>query len=82
MPLDRSEQPIGDNKFGGRFLVLYQGFLDPAIYEKGKIITVAGIIKGDKALPLGDTEYHYPYLNAREIHLWVPEEMILYYQYY
>ena len=79
MPLDRSEQPIGDNKSGGRFLVLYKGFLDPAVYEKGKIITVAGIIEGEKALSLGETEYHYPYLNVREIHLWTSDEINQYY---
>jgi len=78
-PLARSEQPIEENKSGGRFLVLYKGFLDPAIYEKGRKITVAGIIEGEKVLPLGQSEYHYPYLNAREIHLWKPDDMGQYY---
>ncbi len=78
-PLARSEQPIEENKSGGRFLVLYKGFLDPAIYEKGRIITVAGIIEGEKVLPLGQSEYRYPYLNAREIHLWKPDELGQYY---
>ncbi|MEW5803842.1 MAG: Slp family lipoprotein [bacterium] len=81
-PLGRSEQPIGDDKSGGRFLVIYKGFLDPAVYEKGQFITVAGIIEGEKALPLGEIEYHYPYVNAREIHLWMADEMIQYYYSY
>ncbi|MCL6584524.1 MAG: Slp family lipoprotein [bacterium] len=78
-PLGRFEQPIEDSRPQGRFLVLYQGFLDPAVYEKGEMITVAGIIEGEKVMPLGEIEYRYPYLNAREIHLWMPDEMSQYY---
>lgn len=81
-PLGYSEEPIGYNNSEGRFLVLYKGFLDPAVYEKGEIITVAGVIEGEKTLPLGEIEYHYPYLNAREIHLWKPDELNQYYYYY
>jgi len=80
-PLARSEQPAQDNKSGGRFLVLYKGFLDPAIYAKGRVITVAGIIEGEKVLPLGEGEYHYPCLNAHEIHLWTEDELGQYYYY-
>ncbi|MEW6378022.1 MAG: Slp family lipoprotein [bacterium] len=80
-PLDRSEQPLRDSKPEGRFLVIYQGFLDPAVYGKGEIITVAGIIEGEKVMPLGKIEYRYPYLNAREIHLWKPDEISQYYYY-
>jgi outer membrane lipoprotein len=74
-----AEQPMENDKSGGRFLVLYPGFLDPAIYGEGRIITVAGVIEGEKTLPLGQSEYRYPCLIAREIHLWAPDELGQYY---
>ncbi|MGA1874108.1 MAG: Slp family lipoprotein [bacterium] len=74
-PLGYSEEPLIESNSGGRFLVLYKGFLDPSIYQSGKIVTVAGIIEGEKTLPLDEIEYRYPYLNAKEIHLWKRSEL-------
>lgn len=54
----------------GRFMVLADGYLDPAIYSTGRQVTVAGEIIGEKRRPLGEMEYVYPFLKAREIHLW------------
>lgn len=54
----------------GRFMVLADGYLDPAIYSTGRQVTVAGEIIGEKLMSLGEMEYVYPLLKAREIHLW------------
>ena len=73
--LGYSEEPMMESNSGGRFLVLYKGFLDPFIYAEGEIITVAGIIEGEKMLPLYEIEYSYPYINAKEIYLWKRDEL-------
>ena len=78
-PLGYSETPIMEANSGGRFLVLYKGFLDPANYKKGEIVTVAGMIEGEMILPLHEIEYSYPYLMVQELYLWKPDELSYYY---
>ena len=68
--LDRSGEPVFLDRSKGRFLAYYQGFLDSAIWQKGRKVTVAGTVEGEKTGRVGDMLYHYPYLRVREIHLW------------
>ena len=58
----------------GRFLVLYPGYLDVAIYNGGRKVTVAGEIQGKKIQRLGEIDYTYPLTSAKEIHLWPVEK--------
>ena len=83
LPLDRRDRPKDVDTSGGRFLVIYPGFLDVAIYRPGREITVAGKVQGIRKLPLGEIEYEYPLLKAEEIHLWKikPEEIKVYHEY-
>lgn len=69
-PLDSMGQPFYTDRSDGRFLALYEGFLDVAVFSKGREVTVAGEIRGQRILPLGDIQYAYPLIMAREIHLW------------
>jgi outer membrane lipoprotein len=72
-PLDVVGQPEAGDRSGGRFLALYNGFLDDAIYANGRDVTVAGEVIEKRTIPLGETEYTYPLISIREIHLW-PEK--------
>lgn len=56
-PVDTSGRPKDVDDSDGRFLALYDGYLDVAIYSRGREVTVAGEIKGKRALPLGEIEY-------------------------
>ncbi|HTG80545.1 MAG TPA: Slp family lipoprotein [Geobacteraceae bacterium] len=60
---------------GGRFLVSSPGFLDPALYRIGLLVTVVGKVQGSKTMWLAGVEYTYPVLTIQELHLWQPEEM-------
>lgn len=71
---DWTEKPVNLDVSEGRFLALYEGFLDSEIYKKGREVTVAGIVKGVKAMQLGEIHYHYPYLLIKEIYLWKKEK--------
>ena len=72
-PADMVGRPKDVDRSGGRFLALYNGYLDMAIYAQGREVTVAGEIKGKRALPLDEIEYTYPLISVKEIHLWSPE---------
>jgi outer membrane lipoprotein len=76
--LDREGRPIDTDRSEGRFLALYQGFLDSEIYKAGRQVTIAGTVQGEKVQPLGEIEYRYPYLLVKEIHLWEEEEPVQY----
>ncbi|MBD3314347.1 MAG: hypothetical protein GF344_01055, partial [Chitinivibrionales bacterium] len=54
----------------GRFLAQTTRFLDPELYNKGIVITVAGTVTGAKTLPLGETTYRYPVITIRELEVW------------
>ena len=72
-PLDGKQRPQNTDVSYGRFLVRFEGFLDPAIYAGGKKITVLGEVLGKKVHPLNGMEYTYPVLLPRQHYLWEPE---------
>ena len=73
-PLGIRDEPALDKGSGGRFLVIAPGFLDPAIYRPGRKVTVAGVVEGKEAHPLGEVQYTYPVISKRELYLWPSEE--------
>ncbi len=72
--LDSGQKPENTDQSGGRFLVKFQGFLDPAIYTPGRYLTVAGQVEGKVVRPINEIKYTFPLLSAKEHHLWKPEE--------
>ncbi|MBW1716603.1 MAG: Slp family lipoprotein [Deltaproteobacteria bacterium] len=44
-------------------------------------MTIAGIVRGEKIMRLGELEYHYPYLVIKDLYLW-KEEQPQSYEYY
>ena len=65
-----SGEPYLTDKSEGRYLVVVDRFLDPAIYRAGRDITVAGKAQGSVLRRLGEIEYRYPVIAAVELHLW------------
>jgi outer membrane lipoprotein len=63
----------------GRFIVKSPQFLDPALYKKGKRLTVAGQVIGKETRALGETEYTYPVVMAKEVHIWKSTQYTPYY---
>lgn len=57
----------------GRFLAFYKGHLDPLIYEKGRLVTVAGELTGNRKSANKEFAYIYPVLEIKEIYLWKDE---------
>ena len=69
-PSDLSHRPRLVDQTDGRFLALFNGYLDTAVYEKGREVTIAGTIQGSQTLPLGQITYTYPLIAVKEHHLW------------
>ena len=73
LAIDNSGRPVNLDQSHGRFLVQSEQLLDPAIYHKGMLLTVVGMLKGSKVRAIGDFDYAYPLLEAIEIKLWPKE---------
>jgi len=69
LPLDVEGRPKDVDESEGRFLVLYDGFLDCAIYCPGREITVIGEVRDLQKGKLGEMEYVYPVIRTKRIHL-------------
>ena len=70
MPLDTSYKPKDTDASEGRFLIRSDRFLDPAIYEQGRPVTVVGRLVGKQARSIGSFEYVYPVVEAIELKAW------------
>lgn len=72
MPLDDDQRPVGGSQGLGRFIVAMSGYLDTLPYEKGRLVTVAGVVLGVKDLPHGQARVTYVLLRGKEIYGWEP----------
>jgi len=69
-PLDDSTAPIESGQTQGRFLLKYDGFLEPAEYASGRWLSAIGLVQPSIKGNIGSAEYHYAVLEAQQIHLW------------
>jgi outer membrane lipoprotein len=71
LPLDGSGIPGFDlTQSQGRFVAMHREFLDPATIPRGTRLTVSGDAAGTVTLPLDETEYTYPVIEARRLQIW------------
>jgi outer membrane lipoprotein len=68
--LDIQQRPTNLDSSEGRFIILVGRFLDPDIFKKGRQVTV----------PIGEIQYIYPVVQAKELKLW--EQPVPYPPYY
>lgn len=66
-------KPVRPESSAGRFLIEFDGFKDPALYNRGRRITVAGTITGVEKRMLDKAEYAYPVIKPDEHYLWEEE---------
>ena len=78
--LDIQERPTELDRSEGRFIILVDRFLDPDIFKKGRLVTVGGEIAGMETQPIGEIQYIYPVVRAKELKLW--EQPLPYPPYY
>jgi len=69
-PLSSSHWPMQKSKPLGRFIIQYQGYLEPTTYAQGRVLTVLGSVGGSRSGKVGESEYTYPVIIAEQLHLW------------
>ena len=69
-PLDYWGKPKRTKRTEGSFLVLYPGYLNTMTYTPGREITLAAEVEGTRSKALGETEFMYPLVLAKELKLW------------
>ena len=69
-PLDFQERPKDTDSSEGRFMVVYQGFLDPEVYAKDRLVTVGGVVAGSMKSDEPSITYTYPLIQASDVYLW------------
>ena len=75
LPLTSSLSPTSDlTRSEGRFIAMQREFLDPATIPYGTFVTVTGELAGAITLPLDETEYSYPIVEIKNLHVWKGEE--------
>lgn len=66
--LNGSGRPVSTPRGGSRFIALVEGFLDPAIYTPGRLVTFQGVVIGSRHAQ-GDSVL-YPVVDVRAHVLW------------
>jgi outer membrane lipoprotein len=72
-PLSFTDRPKSKDRSQGRFIVVHAGYLDPQVYAKDRVVTVAGTVLGKTTEKVDACPQACLILQSREIHLW-PEE--------
>ncbi|MFN3881626.1 MAG: Slp family lipoprotein [Nitrincola lacisaponensis] len=68
--LNSRGRPLKADTSGGRFQVQVPGFIDPAIYAPGRMITALGSFAEIKEGLVGEQPYRFPVLHTDQVHLW------------
>ncbi|MEP6939976.1 MAG: Slp family lipoprotein [Rudaea sp.] len=54
----------------GRFIACKAGFFDPAVYAKGRDITIVGALNGNERHKVGEFDYTFAKVDADEVYMW------------
>ncbi len=69
-PLDRAGRPRVDGEPQGRFMARVPGFLEPAVYARGREVSVVGRITGTRDETIGEYPYRFPLVDVSGHFLW------------
>ena len=72
-PLNSRQMPKREQDPLGRFILEHRGFLEPASYAEGRMVTVVGTMTRSESGTVGGSAYVYPVIEATDIYLWSRE---------
>jgi outer membrane lipoprotein len=72
--LHRDGRPEGSDMSPGRFIAVFDGFIDPQVYFPGRAITVVGTLEAERTGKIGEREYRYPVVRVHHHLLWRTDE--------
>jgi outer membrane lipoprotein len=75
LPVQGDDPPaLRRNESQGRFLAFDRRGLDPASYPAGTRVTVVGEVTGETVQRLDESDYRYPTVEVKHLHVWDPRE--------
>lgn len=69
-PLNGYGRPISGEESKGRYRVHVKGFMDPMVYQVGRLMTFTAVLNGLENGVVGEHEYIYPTANVTAYYLW------------
>lgn len=69
-PLGDGDAPRRTDQTEGRFIMVAPDFLDPAVYARGRRVSMVGTVVGGEERPLGGQPYRYVVTRPDQIYLW------------
>jgi outer membrane lipoprotein len=74
LPVRKDDPPAEQRtESQGRFLAIHRGEIDPAAMPPGTRITLVGEVTGETTQQLDDSEYRYPTIEVKHVHVWKPD---------
>jgi outer membrane lipoprotein len=73
-PLSSRAKPQLDSDTLGRFLIEKDGYLEPASYAAGRMISVVGRVTATRLTQIGEASYEQPVVEAGQLYLWPPDQ--------
>ncbi len=68
--LDAYGEPVATDRTEGRFRARVEGFLDPQVFAKERVVTVYGKVEGTENGKVGEQPYSFPVVRAEKTYLW------------
>jgi outer membrane lipoprotein len=81
-PLGSDGLPRRTDLSGGRFLARVPGFIDPSVYARKRLVTVAGQFESIVTRNIGEHPYRYPVVRVDNLYLWPQEPTDIHHYYY
>ena len=69
-PLSSGGRPASAGTPLGRFIAVRSGFLEPADFAPGRLVTVSGVIGPPREGSVGEARYLYATLSAENLRVW------------
>jgi outer membrane lipoprotein len=69
-PLNGYGRPVSGEESIGRFRIHVNGFMDPMVYQVGRLMTFTALLSGLEKGLVGDHEYVFPTANVSAYYLW------------
>lgn len=74
--LSSTGKPKASDNSPGRYRVYVSGFLEPSIYQKGRLVSFLGTVDDSELGLLDEREINYPVLRSESAFLWPKAEPI------
>lgn len=75
-PLNSNGRPLESDQSPGRFIAVFDQYLEPLVYSQDREITVHGTLIGTETIKVGEYPYVYPLLKVDSYYLWDPRPEI------